>query len=406
MGKPVRHFSVGVLTDAERRSARFGLNIPRYGANDFKTHYTDRWSYLAPRGAGGGTGGANEWFRIRDFDGYTKATWMLGSSDRNLYTIFNGSLSLAGTRVSAGDLIRFDLRCCEDPDTGEPGLLYPYDFMGETTGWDLSLYYMGIAILDSQSVLRVITGDQMRDHHTLDDVDATMLVSIPTAVADGAIKVIPVLCQNQSPTDPNTGDRLWTNSQQGYIISLDGANLSATKVAASDSLETSVVITVESNRVRLDFTASNQSSQDMTISKLFGYLLSANSYYNEYEGTPIPCPDPSTELYISQTWPDTPTLTQQHHSTADIMLSDRTGENENPDYLCGYGLNVLGGSTSGFNHANGDSAVLAHGNTVTWTQYINHLSDDYGDYSENAFFILGIQVSPNITFVRTYILDE
>ena len=404
--KPVRHATLGRITDAQRLALCYGLSIPRYGANDFKTHYSDQWTYLKPRGMGGGSGGANEWYRLLDFDGYMSNYWLLGSTDRNLTTIFDGSLSIPAANVSAGDLIRFDIRCCEDPDTGVPGLLYPYDWLGETTGWDISLYYMGVAILDSQNVLRVITGDQMRDHHTRDDVDATMLVSIPNAVADGALKIIPVLCQNQSPTDPNTGDRLWTNSPQGYLISLDGAYLSATKSSTSASLVSSVAITVQSNRVKLDFTLQNNSSQDMVISKLFGYLLSANSYYNEYEGTPIPCPDPSTELYISQTWPDTPTLTQQHHSTADIMLSDRTGENENPDYLCGYGLNVLGGSTSGFYHANGDSSVLAHGATVTWTQYINHLSDGYGDYSENAFFILGIQISPNITFVRTYIMDE
>lgn len=389
-------------------AANYGLVIPRYALADFKTHYSDTWTYNRPRGTSYG-----EPERCLDFDGYVSDCYWLtgGAGGHFLYSIFNGSIGVPGDDVSAGDPIRFDIRCCDDPDTGVPGLLYPYAFKREQEhAYDLSKYYMGIGILDSSNTLRVITGDRMDAHHTLNDVDASMLEYIPNACTDGALKIIPLLASQESPVDPNTGLHTWTSSQNGYLISLNGAHLSVAKSATSENIVSEVEATFEpgNNRMRLDFTIRNASSSvDYTVSSMWAYLLSAGAYYNEYDpGYSGPYVDPPTDQYIEQSWPNTPTLTYQHHSTYNIQLSDRDGASHNPDLISAYGLSAFGGTTYGFYHANGDSAVLRHGSTVQWTQYINQTEDGYGNYSDMAAAYLGIQVSPNITFVRGPFLWE
>lgn len=399
--KFIRKSNIGNATDAQRLSACFGLSIPRYTSNDFKTHYSDPWTYLRPRGVS-----YDERFHIPDMAGYQpNCHWFdYGSTSNYLSTIFNGGLTVPSQYVFAGDTITFSIQCCEDPDAGEPGLLYPYSFLGQGGNFDLSTYYMGIALLDSQNVLRVKTGDQMNTHHTLYDVDTSMSETIPAAAANGTLIAIPVLATQQATS--------WESSQGGYLISLNGAHLTLTKRSSTGTVDTSVTITVEANRVRLDFSIQNVSSQAITVSKIHGFLLSTGSYANEADdGYPAPAfIDPDTEAFIWSTWQSNPNtidiLDTNHHGDLNIYLSDRTGNAYNPDYVSAYGLNVMGGTTqatAGFYYANGNSNVLARGSSaVTWTQYINHTSDDYGDYSENAFFILCLQISPNITDVRQY----
>ena len=373
-------------------AANYGLTIPRYALADFKTHYADPWTYNRVRE------NSQDACRIQDFDGYLKDNyWLTGAGANFIYSIFDAFLGIPGDNVSAGDTINFSIRCCDDPDSGQPGMLYPYAFKREQAdNFDLSKYYMGIGLLDSSNVLRVITGDRMDAHHVRDDVDASLLATIPSACADGALKVIPLLATNQAAS--------WESSQNGYLISLHGAYLSVTKSNTSSNIVADVVVTYEpgNGRVRLDFTLQNASgSIDYTVSSLWAYLMSAGSYYNEYDpGYSGPYVDPPTDQYIVASWPNTPSLTQANHSSYNIQLSDRDGQSHSPDLISAYGLNAFGGTAGGFYHANGNSSVLRHGSTVTWTQYINQTGDGYGGYSDMAAVSLGIQISPNITFVK------
>lgn len=80
--KPVRHWSDGNLTLAQRQEANFGFDLSDYGgasSNEIATVFAQAranqgaWIYLRPRGAvGHGTnpGGSDEWFRILDFENY------------------------------------------------------------------------------------------------------------------------------------------------------------------------------------------------------------------------------------------------------------------------------------------------------------------------------------------------
>ncbi len=80
--KPVRHWSSGPLTAAQRQEANYGFDLSDYGgaaSNELATVFSQArahqgaWEYLRPRGAvGHGTnpGGSDEWYRFLDFEGY------------------------------------------------------------------------------------------------------------------------------------------------------------------------------------------------------------------------------------------------------------------------------------------------------------------------------------------------
>ena len=77
--KPERDDKLGLLTIEDRQDNYFGLDVPIYGSGyitlltDFLDSFASAYSYLPPRGKGGGTGGADEWYRFRDFEGYNIA---------------------------------------------------------------------------------------------------------------------------------------------------------------------------------------------------------------------------------------------------------------------------------------------------------------------------------------------
>ena len=65
--KPVRHQKNGILTVAERASTRYGFGSGLVPTLDLtQTYPQNDWVYLPPRGRAN-----NEWFRIRDFEGYS-----------------------------------------------------------------------------------------------------------------------------------------------------------------------------------------------------------------------------------------------------------------------------------------------------------------------------------------------
>ena len=70
--KPVRHSALAVLTQAQRASTRYGFGAGLPPTLDLTQNNLPQndWVYLPPRGKGGGDGGSDEWYRIRDFEGY------------------------------------------------------------------------------------------------------------------------------------------------------------------------------------------------------------------------------------------------------------------------------------------------------------------------------------------------
>ena len=69
--KPVRHPSLATLTNSQRASVRYGFdgNLPQLTMSQNEPQ--NDWVYLRPRGKGQGSGGADEWFRFMDFNGYS-----------------------------------------------------------------------------------------------------------------------------------------------------------------------------------------------------------------------------------------------------------------------------------------------------------------------------------------------
>lgn len=71
--KPIRHYKIGELTEAEWKAANYGYTINDYtkpvnegNSGLIYDHINNRsWLYLKPRGAAN-----NEWFRVTDFHGY------------------------------------------------------------------------------------------------------------------------------------------------------------------------------------------------------------------------------------------------------------------------------------------------------------------------------------------------
>lgn len=377
-------------------AANFGLSIPKYNATDFKTHYSDQWTYLKPRGLS-----YNEHYRFPDFDGYVHACWQLAPvGDHGVYTIFNGYFGVPSSSVFAGDNIQFSIQCAEDPDGGIEGLLYPYSFLRDMqSSDDLSLYYMGIALLDSQSRLWVITGERMNSHHTMYDVDASLSSTIPNNVADGPLKAMPILASDQYPT--------WDNAPgMGYFISLDGAYLSLTKRSSSRMLDIDVEVLFINSGVTLNFTVRNQSSNSVTLSNLYGFYMSRAAESNEHDdGYPAPdFVDPGVYGFIADNWPSAsldPVPSFPLSESPNIYVNDWASNQGH--YLA---ARAYTSCFADFKTANNNSATIARNATVTWSKRFNNVvEDDFGSYEEYMRFILCVRIGTT-PYVETYIADE
>lgn len=382
-------------------STNYGMNIPKFSRDDFKTHYADKWTYLRPRGLNGGGQGVDEFFRLPDFDGYLhNCYWQSGASGRNLYTIFNGSFSAADTLVFPGDSLLFEIQCCEDPDTGLPGLLYPYSFFEDvvTSRIDISKYYMGIALLTGND-LWVITGDVMNSHITVNDIYASLLTTLPATFPQGEFVVIPVLASQVSNPDPQTGDARWTTSQQGYLVSLDGASITLRAGSAYNQLGLDCQVSVNGRYITMDFTIQNITNSNVTLYGLDAYIMSRASRSNEPdEGYPAPdSVPPGVESYIEDNWRNNGSVPATNPGY--IYVTDWY-DPDDPDYTPSTFPEGLAARRynpwADFYAANGNSAVIRPGasNRVTWQKVFDTQTgeDDFGPYSgpDDAFAFVGL----------------
>lgn len=72
--KPVRHATLTTPNDTQRKAINYGITAPVASNAPADTKLT-AWTYDPPRGKGGGANGANEWYRMLDFENYcSKAT--------------------------------------------------------------------------------------------------------------------------------------------------------------------------------------------------------------------------------------------------------------------------------------------------------------------------------------------
>lgn len=152
--KPYRSSSL-ITSETARRAAHYGLSVQEFTELGTPTSTSQNciipklidgtagWEYLRPRGKAGGQGGANEWFRFFDFDGYYHdAVCPVGEPITSIYVT-------GGTAQIAWDLL-------DNLDSGNLTLSDIY--IGDT---QLTEYYLGILLYRSDSNYRIVTSDNI-----------------------------------------------------------------------------------------------------------------------------------------------------------------------------------------------------------------------------------------------------
>lgn len=387
--KPFRNNAVDYASDAARETAaktvNFGTGIVSCGRLTFASKYQDLWTHLAPRGANGGGSGYNEHYRLVDFKKYQHNKWQLGETagGKAFMTIFNGYLSIPGTMVSDLDTIYFNMQCRENEDLDAyPGMLYPYDFQNAQK--DLSGYYVGLAILDSNNGVWIFSEPHISDFFVGTNLYTGVRTQISSSIPNGALKIAPVLTQNKQDN--------WSQNYDGDIIILNGAYLSANKVAQTANLQTNVTFSLGSSSITLNFEVKNETGSSVTINNMVCYLLSNAAFDNEHDNG-YSGPDYQGEgavSYIMRTWP-------QNYKQGDIMSHDWNGGSTNPDQLAARYYNAY----SDFYAVNNNSNVIGNNVTRTWIKTINFIQDDFGSYANGAWALLCLAPTNN-NFVREY----
>lgn len=392
--KPFRHQAINFDSDAARLAAaklvNYGTGIVSCGRLTFAANYQNEWTHLAPRGLDGGGAGYDEVYRDTDFKYYQHHKWQLGptAEGRAIWTIFNGYMQIPGTLVSDLDVIYFNMQCRENDELDAYlGLLYPYDF--QNTPKDFSEYYIGIAILDANDGVWIYSDPQVSDYYSGINVYTGVRTQISNSIPNGALKIAPVLTENRTLVG---GEPAWTNNYNGDIIILNGAYLSATKVAQSANVQTGVTFSLDASSITLNFSIHNQTGNAVTIHNMVCYLLSDAAFMNEHDNG-YPGPDFQGEgavAYISRTWP-------QNYKQGDIMSHDWNGGSTNPDQLAARYYNAY----HDFYIANGNTNLLPNNTTITWSKTFNFTGDDFGSYANGAWALLCLAPQGNY-FVREY----
>lgn len=189
--KPYRS---GLLyTSAEARAAaHYGLNIDVFTSlgtpstpNSFLAKLVAgelEWEYLSPRGEGGGTGGANEWYRLLDFNGYNRnAVCPVG--DVYPVTVFtDGSGTIAWDLL--GSLPTGNLSLADFTAGGEP----------------LTAFYLGVLLYQTDSRYHIVTSTT-----TLGQGDVQILLTGVPASEMGTWYAYPFFSSVQISFDGQTG---------------------------------------------------------------------------------------------------------------------------------------------------------------------------------------------------------
>lgn len=399
--KPVRYNSLTTPTDAQKVDVLYGLSIPTLGILNFAQRFSERWGYNAPRGKAYSAMNPtyyNEWFRVLDFNGYLHKSWPVGpvgSNTRLLQTVFRGMLSIPGELISDLDIISFSMQCKENAEMDEPGLIYPYDFIGAVTEYQLAQYYLGIAIVDSQSVVWIISGPKLSDYFG-DNPYTGMYATIINSINNGPLTISPVLLEHNT-IPSGQSDPQWTSGYNGTIVTFDGAYLPSSKVQQSNNFSSEVTFTYSGGHLTLHLTITNNTGNPVTVNNLVCYILSAAADSNEHDNG-YPGPDYKGEGahgYIYRTWP-------QNYKSDDIYSHDWIDGYSNPDQRAARFYNAY----IDFYRENGNSNVIGNNTTRTWdyevkTSSVWHTDDDFGAYANGIYAQLCLSITGN-SFVREY----
>ena len=389
--KPFRYNQKKFTSESQRlsmaKALNYGCGIVSCGIVDFAQKYTQRWTHNYPRGENGGTNGYDEEYRFKDFDGYQHRKWQMGemAGGRGLYTMFNGYMQIPSTLVSDLDVISFVMQCRENDDIyGDTGLLYPYDFNGAAK--DISGYYLGIAILEDRNggSVWVYSDQQVSSFTSGTNVVTGIYPQISSSISNGALKIVPILAQKRTGA--------WNSNYDGDIIILDGAYLSANKVAQSANVQSSVTFTVSGSNITLDFSITNATGDAVTINNMVCYLLSEAAFMNEHDNgySGYDYRGEGATAYIMRTWP-------LDYKQGDIYSHDWNGGYSSPDQLAARYYNAY----SDFFVANGNTNLIGNNTTRTWSKTFNYTQDDFGAYANGAWALLCLAPQGN-SFVREY----
>lgn len=390
----------GTFTDAQRLYTLYGLSVVKCGIVDYKTRYGEKWAYTRP------TMGTH---RCRCFDfiktkaeqnvGYQDMTpWNEGvASSAMLWTIFGGIMGLVNEQCAPGDRVYFNMQCKEN-DEIDPylGLLYPADFAGATNGYDLSQYYVGIAIIDSSNNVWVYSDPHISDYLSGINVYCGLDINLPTSqsLAYGDAIIAPVLTSTRQDS--------WTTNYQGNIINLDGAYIPIKIVQPGYHLKYQVSINVGSSKTTATITVTNETGSPVTISPMVGYLLSDYAEMNEYEvtGTGPDYQGEGANGYISRRW----NLRPPEYKQGDIYSHDWDGGYYQPvDALAARFINLY----SAFVAANGGSNVLTPSwpgspHSVTFQVEVNATGDTFGSYRTAAPWLYILSVEGSAIMLRQF----
>lgn len=201
--KSIRLNKLGVLTDADRASIYFGLDVtPTKGgaANlaSFLSRYPTEWAYLPPRGKGNGESGADEWFRMLDFNGYNRnANCFINISD----IIFPGS-----TVVGQSSLFRIGLNSGVNLNTGSIGIADLRLNLTGDTSIDFNDLYGGLLFVQGTSYKLITSPYKLGEQNQQYVSSYGTEITVPAFSSTGTYTVYPVFSSNKYLTLSDTGN--------------------------------------------------------------------------------------------------------------------------------------------------------------------------------------------------------
>ena len=282
--KPVRLNLPGEITDANRASVNWGFGssftdgIPSYDSkNGFHSGFMNIWNYYYPRGASYG-----EWFRMLDFEGYTKkgnwtmSKWVDPSGNINVWGPFEAYVTCAST-IGDGMRISFGI----EPNYGQSaGLLTLADFANLPGFFNLSTWHFGLALISKTSVNNdmyyILSGNCASSIET----EAVVTSSIPNDTANGYY-IVPILAEGVSGFAYDT----WTSNFPGRVLSFDGWYGEIKKSSAATGFRFSVGTAYVSNgNVYVDVDFYNYTGNSVTTTTIFTYAMTDESSMDFYNG--------------------------------------------------------------------------------------------------------------------------
>lgn len=193
--KPFRGSAKKVMAEVDYQDSYFGLNVtPVKGTTvaSLITNFSSQWTYLPPRGAGAGDLGADEWFRLRDFNGYNHNA--------------NCFLHLDGCTLPSSTVVGTSATFCIAFNTGnnlqQDSISLADLKLGGSEGAAFKDFYCGL-IFKSGSTYKLVTSP-----NTVENDAYVCYITLPSPASTASYMVYPVLSRvaYSSLTTPSQTD--------------------------------------------------------------------------------------------------------------------------------------------------------------------------------------------------------